>query len=50
MQSVLVLIYFGMGLGWFGFLYVVNLIQGVVFLVLAVLAAVKRPALALAIR
>ncbi len=47
-QSVLVLIYFGMGLGWFGLLYLVNLVQGVVFLALAVLTAVKRPALALA--
>jgi hypothetical protein len=47
-QSVLVLIYVGMGLGWFGLLYVVNLVQGVVFLALAVLTAVKRPALALA--
>lgn len=46
-QSVLVLIYFGMGLGWFGLLYLVNLVQGVVFLALAVFAAVKRPALAL---
>ena len=47
-QSVLVLIYFGMGLGWFGLLYLVNLVQGVVLLALAVLTAVKRPALALA--
>ena len=48
-QLLLSLYYFVMGLGWGGVWYVANVVQGVLLLFAAVLAACFRPALAVAV-
>ena len=48
-QLLLSLYYFVMGLGWGGLWYVANVVQGVLLLFAAVVAAWLRPALALAV-